>query len=104
MTSCCPGWTSAGGVRLLAFMMAGAGTPYRRAMVSMVSPGPTVTGVPPSQLQCPLGAGLGVVTAPVTSGASAPAAGAAVELGVYEAIPLPPPDTPVLAAACGGSG
>ena len=36
---------------LLACMMTDAGTPWRRAMVSMVSPDATVIAVPPSQLQ-----------------------------------------------------
>ena len=51
---------------LLACMMTDAGTPWRRAMVSTVSPAATVTAVPPSQLQLPDDAGL-CSTDPVTS-------------------------------------
>src|SRR5262249_61438485 len=43
---------------LLACMMTDAGTPWRREMVSMVSPAVTVTAVPPSQLQLPDDVGL----------------------------------------------
>src|SRR5215471_1115116 len=56
----------AGAVMLLACMMTDAGTPWRRAMVSMVSPAATVTAVPPSQLQLPDDPGLRS-TDPVTS-------------------------------------
>src|SRR5215469_10705271 len=56
----------AGAVMLLACMMTDAGTPWRRAMVSMVSPAATVTAVPPSQLQLPDDPGL-CTTDPVTS-------------------------------------
>ena len=81
-------------------MIADAGTPWRREMLSMVSPGATVTGVPPSQLQWPVGAGLGAATDPVTSaeGVGAPPG----VLGVYEAIPRPPPAMPWLAATVSG--
>ena len=49
-------------------MMADAGTPYLRPMLSTVSPELTVTGEPPSQVQCPVGAGArGAGTDPVTS-------------------------------------
>src|SRR6516225_3518051 len=51
---------------LLACMMTDAGTPWRRAMVLMVSPAATVIAVPPSQLQLPDEAGL-CSTDPVTS-------------------------------------
>jgi|SRR6516162_9264041 hypothetical protein len=54
---------------LLACMMTDAGTPWRRAMVSMVSPDATVIAVPPSQLQLPDAAGLRT-TDPVTSEAA----------------------------------
>src|SRR5216684_3824862 len=99
MTNCWPGWIAPGGVRLLACMMAEAGTPWRREMLSTVSPGATVTGVPPSQVQWPLGAGLGAAaTDPVTSiagvGGGPP--------GAYEAIPRPPPAMPWLAATVSG--
>src|SRR4029453_8864121 len=43
---------------LLACMMTDAGTPWRREMVSMVSPAVTVIAVPPSQLQLPDDVGL----------------------------------------------
>src|SRR6516165_10495500 len=56
----------AGAVMLFACMMTDAGTPWRRAMVSMVSPAATVTAVPPSQLQLPDDPGL-CTTDPVTS-------------------------------------
>src|SRR5262249_15377577 len=56
----------AGAVMLLACMMTDAGTPWRRAMVSMVSPAATVIAVPPSQLQLPDDVGLRS-TDPVTS-------------------------------------
>ena len=49
----------AGLVMLLACMMRRAGTPCRRAIVSRVSPGSTVTGVPPSQVQAGGGGGGG---------------------------------------------
>src|SRR5260221_5323412 len=51
---------------LLACMMTDAGTPWRRAMVSTVSPAATVIAVPPSQLQLPDDPGLRS-TDPVTS-------------------------------------
>jgi len=59
----------AGAVMLLACMMTDAGTPWRRAMVSMVSPAATVTAVPPSQLQLPDVVGLRS-TEPVASEAA----------------------------------
>src|SRR6516162_6979615 len=59
----------AGAVMLLACMMTDAGTPWRRAMVSMVSPAATVIAVPPSQLQLPDAPGLRT-TDPVTSEAA----------------------------------
>jgi hypothetical protein len=74
---------------LLACMIAEAGTPWRRAMVSTVSPGATVTGVPPSQVQFETGAGLGAgATDPVTSGltgALGRVGAAAIWLGVATA-------------------
>src|SRR5712691_4235315 len=101
MTNCCPGWIAPGGVRLLACMMAVAGTPWRREMLSTVSPGATVIGAPPSQLQWPVGAGLGVApTDPVTSTAGVGAAPGVP--GAYEAIPRPPPAMPWLAATVSG--
>src|SRR6516225_12225712 len=51
---------------LLACMITDAGAPWRRAMVSMVSPDATVIAVPPSQLQLPDAAGLRT-SDPVTS-------------------------------------
>src|SRR6516165_502534 len=60
----------AGAVMLLACMMTDAGTPWRRAMVSMVSPAATVIAVPPSQLQLPDDVGLLRRTDPVTSEAA----------------------------------
>src|SRR5437867_118096 len=62
MTTRCPGRMLAGAVMLLASMMADAGTPWRRAMESRVSPRATVTAVPPSQLHLPL-AGLAALEA-----------------------------------------
>ena len=41
----------------LVCMIAQAGTLYRRAILSTVSPLRTLTGVPPSQVQCPAGLG-----------------------------------------------
>jgi hypothetical protein len=77
---------------LLAWVIADAGTLYRRPMLSTVSPCATVIGVPLSKVQLLLAAGWGVAIAPVTS------AGAfgcdPVVLGAYGAIPLPPPATP----------
>src|SRR6266480_5689633 len=66
----------AGGWMLLAWMMADAGTPWRRAMASMVSPGPTLIALPPSQVQLPLEPGLRT-TEPLPSGAPAGAGRAA---------------------------
>jgi hypothetical protein len=51
----------------LAWMIAEAGTAYRRPMLSTVSPCATVTGVPLSKVQLLLAVGLGVAIAPVTS-------------------------------------
>src|SRR6516164_1572832 len=59
----------AGAVMLLACMMTDAGTPWRRAMVSMLSPAATVIAVPPSQLQLPDDVGLRS-TDPVASDAA----------------------------------
>src|SRR5512145_3085899 len=68
----------AGGARLLAWTMADAGTPLRRAMASMVSPGPTVIALPPSQLQfADAGAGLRT-TEPLATGAPGPVAASLV--------------------------
>jgi len=82
-------------------MIADAGTPWRREMLSTVSPAATVTGVPPSQVQWPLGAGLGAATTdPVTSWVGV---GARPGLpGAYEAMPRPPPAMPVPAATVSG--
>src|SRR3954453_2123910 len=76
-------------------------------MLSTVSPRPTDTAVPPSQLHCDAGAGAragggGLCTEPVTSG---PDDGA----GWYEAMPLPPPAVSywgagVAAAVAAGGG
>ena len=54
---------------LLACMMTDAGTPWRREMVSTVSPAVTVIAVPPSQLQLPDDVGLRS-TEPVASEAA----------------------------------
>src|SRR5438132_4281627 len=86
-------------VRPLACMIADVGTPWRCAIISMVSPGATVTAVPPSQLHWPADAGLrgggGACTDPVMSGAAAGP-------GVYEAMPLPPPAMPLVEATAVG--
>ena len=63
---------------LLACMMTDAGTPWRRAMASMVSPAATVIALPPSQLQLPDDVGL-CSTDPVTSEAPGRPGPAAVE-------------------------
>jgi hypothetical protein len=57
-------------------MMTAGGTPWRRAMLSTVSPGATVMAVPPSQLHWPDDVGLrttegGAATDPVISGPGA---------------------------------
>src|SRR5271156_832678 len=65
ITRCWPGRTIAGLVMLLASMTAETGTPWRCAIISSVSPGATVTGVPPSQVQTGGGGGAGIE--PVTS-------------------------------------
>src|SRR3954471_10977960 len=62
----------------------------------MVSPDTTVMAVPPSQLQLPIGAGLGGAIAPVTSEAPDVPGSTGPGFGVYEAMPLPPPATPEL--------
>src|ERR1019366_10243398 len=68
MTTRWPGLSTAPSRKPLVCMMADAGTPYLRAMLSIVSPELTVTGEPPSQVQCPVGAGAGRAgTDPVTS-------------------------------------
>src|SRR3989442_11791464 len=84
MTNRCPGRMLAGAVMLLASMMADAGTPWRRAMESSVSPRATVTAVPPSQPHLAL-AGL--------AGAGAAASAPTVALGRGELAepPLPRP-------------
>src|SRR5256886_14831368 len=68
---------------LLACMMTDAGTPWRRAMVSTVSPAATVIAVPPSQLQLPDDPGLRS-TDPVTSEAPGRPGPAAVEFAATE--------------------
>src|SRR6516225_8893229 len=74
MTSRWPGATVFGLEMALACTIAWTGTPCFRAMISSVSPGPTMTAVPPCQSQLPgaaagAAAGIGAVrTAPVTSG------------------------------------
>src|SRR5262245_32272445 len=100
MTSCCPGWMVPAGLRLLACTMAEAGTPWRREMLSTVSPGATVTGVPPSRLQWPPAPGLAAATDPVTSEAG-PCPG--LLPGVYDAMPRPPPEAPVPVATVAGA-
>ena len=59
-------------------------------------------GVPPSPVQLPLATGLGAAIAPVTSGAGGVAGRPELELGAYEAMPLPPPATPELAPLVAG--
>ena len=74
-------------------MMADAGTPYLRAMLSTVSPELTVTGEPPSQVQCPVGTGAGRAgTDPVTSDVP----------GRYAPRPCAPVATPPVAATVAG--
>src|SRR6202012_6249846 len=51
ITRCWPGCTAAGVGMPFASISAETGTPWARAIVSRVSPGPTVMGVPPSQVQ-----------------------------------------------------
>src|SRR5580698_876485 len=60
-----PGCTMAGLVMLLACMMAETGTPCWREIMSKVSPGAIVIGVPPSQVQA--GGGGAAGTEPVIS-------------------------------------
>src|SRR5213595_1680992 len=97
----------AGGDILLAWTMADAGTPWRRAMASMVSPGPTVIDLPPSQLQLPLEAGLRT-TEPLPSGVPA-AAGRAGPGPLFAAAVLTAANlvgatfAGCACAACGGS-
>src|ERR1017187_10736181 len=71
-------------------------TPYLCAMLSIVSPDLTVTGEPPSQVQCPVGAGAGRAgTDPVTSDVP----------GRYAPRPCAPVATPpVLATVAGRLG
>ena len=69
-------------VMLLACMMAETGTPCWREIISSVSPGATVIGVPPSQVQA--GGGGAAGTEPVIS----------VLRGSYDAMPWPPPEDP----------
>src|SRR5580704_12678611 len=84
MTTRCPGCSDDTEVSPFACMIAADGTPYRRDSVSTVSPGATVTAVPPSQSQlCRAAAGAGL-TAPVISDDTG--AGA----GLYEAMPVEP--------------
>src|ERR1700686_5053950 len=91
MTRRWPTWIALGEERLLASRMIATGTPWRRAMLSMVSPGATVTGMPPSQLHCPDAVGLrtidaGAATDPVTSGPGAGLYGAGLyAVGLYAA-------------------
>src|SRR5664279_5423137 len=59
MTTRWPGLSTAPSRKPLVCMMADAGTPYLRAMLSIVSPELTVTGEPPFQVQCPVGAAAG---------------------------------------------
>src|SRR6516164_4740323 len=62
MTMRWPGRIAFVSLRLLVCRNAEAGTPYLRAMLSTVSPAPTVTGEPPSQVQCPADSARCVVT------------------------------------------
>src|SRR5882757_7058385 len=112
----------AGEVMLFACMIAETGTPWRCAMLSMLSPGATVTAVPPSQLQFDAaGFGGGAATDPVTSGVAGAAGRGGLtgaepyDVGLYDAMPRPPRAMPALLAptedcagraceACGGSG
>src|SRR5258708_40211602 len=71
----------AGLVMLFACMMAETGTPCWREIISSVSPGATVMGVPPSQVQAGGGGAAGI-----EPGTSA--------LGWYDAMPCPPPEDP----------
>src|SRR5215467_11297744 len=73
----------------------------------MVSPGATVIALPPSHVQLPLAADFGAFTEPVTSRAPAVlerAAFACVGLGLYEAMPCPPPAVPELPPAAAAWG
>src|SRR5579864_4216324 len=95
MTTRWPGRSAAPSRKPLVCMMAEAGTPYLRAMLSTVSPEATVTGEPPSQVQCPTGAGAGSLragTEPVTS----------FECGRYAPRPCAPVATPLLEATVAG--
>src|SRR5580658_10517151 len=74
-----------------ACMIAETGTLCCREIVSRVSPGPTVMGVPPSQVQ--VGGGGAAGSDPVTS-----------PLGSYDPMPRPPPDMPGSAPARCGNG
>src|SRR5450756_751311 len=96
MTTRWPGLSTAPSRKPLVCMMADAGTPYLRAMLSIVSPELTVTGEPPSQVQCPVGAGAGRAgTDPVTSDVP----------GRYAPRPCAPVATPpVLATVAGRLG
>src|ERR1035437_5711183 len=96
MTTRWPGLSTAPSRKPLVCMMADAGTPYLRAMLTIVSPELTVTGEPPSQVQCPVGAGAGRAgTDPVTSDVP----------GRYAPRPCAPVATPpVLATVAGRRG
>src|SRR5208282_5601755 len=81
----------AGLVMLFACMMAATGTPCCRAIISSVSLGATVIGVPPSQVQ--VGGGGAAGSEPVIS----------LFPGWYDPMPRPPPELPSgsLLARCG---
>ena len=83
-----PGCTAAGLVMLFASMMAATGTPWRREMLSSVSPGATMIGVPPSQVPGGGGGGDADASDPVISAVArlvgahaAAAAGGAIAVG-----------------------
>src|SRR5450631_1013270 len=96
MTTRWPGLSTAPSRKPLVSLIADAGTPYLRAILSTVSPEITVTGEPPSQVQCPVGAGARcVATDPVTSAVP----------GRYAPRPCAPVATPpVLATVAGRLG
>ena len=76
---------------LFASMMAATGTPWRREMLSSVSPRATMIGLPPSQVQ--VGGGDAGVSDPVVSALP----------GWYDPMPRPPPEvpSPLAPARCG---
>lgn len=88
--------------------MADAGTLWRRATASMVSPRPTVMAVPPSQLHCSAGlrgGGGGAVAGGGGDGCTEPVMSVGDEdPGVYDAMPRPPPENPVVAEPGAGGG